>query len=183
MPVTMKKTFGNQPREAAVEDGLYQIKLVQIGEPKMYPGFNGGPEQEKCRFVFEVTKDYDSERENDYRGAELSALVNINGTGPKSTLYQIVQAITGQKPEELGEFDLYELIHQTCKATVSVKFSEDGKSSYANIKEFMPLRPVGVAPKTVNGSVAQAAKPAAAKAAPKAKAETKPEVEEFDEDF
>lgn len=155
MTVQLKKSFGNQPRQAAVEDGLYKVKLVQISEPKMYPGFNGEGEVEKCRFVFEITRDYAAdEHEQDYTGEELSCLVNINATGERSTQYKIVRAIMQQNPEELGEFDLYEMMHQECKVSVSVKFSEDGKSSYANITEFMPLKPLNTASGNGNGKPA-----------------------------
>lgn len=136
MGLQLKKNFGHEPRVAPVDDGVYEVQLVTIGEPRMYPGFNGGPEVEKCRFVFETTK----AQEPEYIGKELSMLVNINATGERSWLFKIVKALTGKNPAELGELDLYELCYQKCRVQVVVQTSEDGVDEYANIKDFMPLR-------------------------------------------
>lgn len=138
MGVQLRKNFGHEPRIAPVEDGVYEVQLVTIGEPKMYPGFNGGAEVEKCRFIFETTKAQDPQ----YIGKELSMLVNINATGERSWLYKIVKALTGKNPAELGELDLYELCYQKCRVQVVVQVSEDGVDEYANIKDFMALRRV-----------------------------------------
>jgi hypothetical protein len=146
MSVQLVKNFGHEPRVAPVDDGVYEVQLVTITEPKMYPGFQGGPEVEKCRFVFETTKAQDPA----YVGKELSMMVNINATGERSWLYKITKAITGKNPVDLGEFDLYDLCYQKCRVQVVVQTSSDGVDEYANIKDVMPLRKTTTGPAPVS---------------------------------
>ncbi len=130
--------FGKKINVAQVMDGTYNVKLVQMTEPKEEDDFyNPGQKVTKSRFTFQVTN------AGEFNGAELSSNVSVSATGPKSNFYKIVEALMGQKPEEIGEISDADLLGKTCRVTVVVKEGTDGLSSYSNITGFFKMLQTG----------------------------------------
>lgn len=116
-----------------IPTGLYDAELVEITEPKPYPGFpdpKTGKVKEvmKSRWVFEITNASDTE----LVGEKISSFINMEGAGEKSGLYKMLKNL-GLNPDY--DYETEELVGRKVQLYVKVETNPKTKKTASNISD------------------------------------------------